>query len=94
METVAVTKEVPKDAKEMIDVVISVVNHFVQKKPFAELLGELPAVMGAVDGWENAVDAVKGQGLGETVGYLVGEIVEIFEKEEEVVVDPPTIPTA
>lgn len=84
METVSVTKEVPKDAKEVVDVVIKVVNHFVQKKPWSELMHELPAVMAAVDGWENVVASVQGQKLGETVGYLVGEVVEIFEKEPEV----------
>ncbi len=83
METVAVTKEVPKDAKEVIDVITQVARHFMQKKPFAELMLALPAAMGAVDGWENAVAAVKGKGLGETAGYLVGEVVELFEKDEE-----------
>lgn len=83
METVTVTKEVPKDAKEVVDVIVKIADHFLQKKPWAELMTQLPAVMAAVDGWENVVDSVKGQKLGETVGYLTGEIVELFEKEDE-----------
>jgi len=88
METVAVTKQVPKDAKEVVDVITGIAGHFLQKKPFAELMAQLPAVIGAVDGWEEAIAAVKGQGLGETVGYLVGEVVELFEKEEVLEVPP------
>ena len=83
MEMVPVTKQVPKDAKEVVDVITKIGKHFMQKRPWAELMGELPAVMGAVDGWENAIAAVKGKSLGETCGYAVGEIIELFEKEED-----------
>lgn len=83
METVQVTKEVPKDAKEVVDVIVAVARHFMQKKEWSELMAQLPAVMSAVDGWDNAVEAVKGKSLGETSGYLVGEIVELFEKDDE-----------
>lgn len=90
MEMITVTKEVPKDAKEVVDVVVKITKHVMQKKPWAELMLELPAVMGAVDGWENAVAAVKGKKMGETIGYMVGEVAEIFEKEDS----PPPAPTA
>ncbi len=88
MEMVSVTNEVPKDAKEVVDVVVKVADHFMQKKPWAELMGQLPALMGAVDGWENAVEATKGKSMGETVGYMVGEIAELFEKEEAPAPEP------
>ena len=83
MQTVSVTKEVPKEAKEVVDVIVMVANHFMQKKPWAELMASLPAAMQAVDGWEEAVAAVKGTKMGETVGYMVGEIAELFEKEDD-----------
>ena len=82
MELVAVTKQVPKDAKEVVDALTLIANHFLQKKPMNELVLALPAVMQAVDGWENVVGSVQGEHMGETVGYLVGEIVELFEKKE------------
>lgn len=88
METVPVTKQVSKDAKEVVDVLTAIGKHFMQKKPWAELMTQLPAVMGAVDGWEDAVAAVKGKNLGETAGYAVGEILELFEKEDEPEVAP------
>ena len=83
METVPVTKEVPKDAKEVVDTIVVIAKHFMQKKPWAELMAALPQAMQAVDGWEDAVEAVKGKKMGETVGYMVGEIAELFEKEDE-----------
>ena len=84
METVAVTKQVPKDSKEFVDFITAVANHFMQKKPWADLMTELPAAMQAIDGWENVVESVKGQYLGETLGYLVGELGEMLEKKEDV----------
>ena len=89
MEMVSVTKEVPKDAKEVVDVIVKVADHFMQKKPWAELMAQLPALMGAVDGWENAVEATQGEYMGETIGYMVGEVAELFEKKEEAPVTEP-----
>ena len=83
METVTVTKEVPKDAKEVVDVIVMIANHFMQKKPWAELMSSLPAAMQAIDGWENVVASVQGKKMGETMGYLVGEVAELFEKDPE-----------
>ncbi len=83
MEMVAVTKNVNKDAKEVVDVITKVAKHFMQKKPWPELMNTFPAAMQAVDGWENAVAAVKGKNMGETAGYAVGEILELFEKDDE-----------
>lgn len=82
METVAVTKEVPKDSKEVVDLIVKVADHFLQKKPWTELMNSLPQVITAVDGWENVVESFKGDKMGETVGYLTGEIAELFEQKK------------
>lgn len=79
-ETVNVNMPVDKDAKEVIDVIAKIEKHFLQKKPWSELLATLPDAIGAVDGWENMVAAVKGTGLGEAAGYAVWQILEPFEK--------------
>lgn len=83
MEMVAVTKEVPKDSKEVVDLVVKIADHFIQKKPWNELMSSLPDVITAVDGWENVVESVKGDKMGETIGYLTGEVAELFEKKKE-----------
>jgi len=81
-QKVQVTLDVDKDAVEILDVIDSVVGHLMQKKPLAELLGELPDVVKAVDGWENAVAAVKGTGMSEVAGYGVHKILTHFEKDD------------
>ena len=80
--TVDYNLKVDKDGKEVIDVIAKIEAHMLQKKPFAELLSELPAVMGAIDGWENAVAAAKGSGMSELAGYAVHKFLEPFEKED------------
>lgn len=82
METVPVTKDIPKDFKEAVDVIAQIADHFLQKKPWEELMAALPNVVKAVDGWENVVGSVKGKHMGESAGYLVGELTELFEKDE------------
>ena len=81
-QTIMVQMPIDKDCKEVIDVVAKIEKHFMQKKPMAELLALLPDAIGAIDGWENMVAAVKGKGLGETAGYAVWQLIEPFEKEE------------
>jgi len=83
METIPVTKNIPKDSKEFVDFITAIARHFIQKKSWGELMATLPMAISAVDGWENVVASVKGQYLGETVGYMVGEMVELLEKKDD-----------
>jgi len=90
MDLIKVEMEVPKEAKEMVDAVMSLIGHFVDKKPLAEITLLLPVIMVAVDGYDKIAAEMKSENRDELAGYLVQKTLELFPpKAEEPVVEQP-----
>lgn len=94
MDKIKYEMEVPKEGKEMVDAVMGLVKHFLDKKPIAEIAGHLPAVMQAVDGYEKIAGEIAGEGRDELAGYLVHKSLELFPagKKEEAGEQPSVQP--
>lgn len=93
MEKVSVVIEVEKNAKEIIDAAVGIIEHFVQKKPLAELMAKLPLVMVAVDDAQLGLAAAKTDNRDEILGYAVHKIAGIFDPSpSEPVAEPGDVP--
>lgn len=65
---------VPKEGKEIVDFVAALIADIKAKKSIAELAGELPKLVSAVDGFNQLGEEMKSQFDGDLEGYLVREI--------------------
>jgi len=79
MEKVPYELQVPKEAKEVIDAVIALTMHFVNKKPVEEITLLLPEIVKAVDGADKVWDEVKSEGKDELALYMLHKVYAIFE---------------
>jgi len=72
MQTVQVTREIPKESKEVVDAITALIADIKAKKSIAEISGDmLPKVVAAVDGFDQLDDEVKSDKKPELSGYLV-----------------------
>lgn len=74
VETVQYTMPVPKESKEIVDAVASIVQHFKQGGSLIEASSLLPAVMKAVDGWDKLAEEVKSEYSDESAGYTIHKL--------------------
>jgi len=78
MTTIDVTNKVPKEGKEMVDAIVTLINNAKAKKPIQVIvLEELPALMTAVEGYDKIGEEVK-QGSPELAAYAVQQILSAF----------------
>lgn len=71
--------EVPKEGKELIDAVASLISHFVNKKSLAEAGALLPELLKAVDGFGLVAEEIKSQYKDELAAYSLEKIWESLE---------------
>ena len=69
--TVDYTMKLPKDAKEVVDLVDAILEKAMAKKPASEYTELLDELMVAADGFQNVGPGLKGQLRDELAGYLV-----------------------
>lgn len=74
IQTVPVTVEIPKEAKEVVDAVAAIIDAIVQKKPIAEFAALLPVVLTAVDGVNALGEEAKSVYNDELAGYALQKI--------------------
>lgn len=83
MELVPVTMEVPKESKEVVDAVVKIADHILQKKPLAEIADLIPPALKAVDGFDQVDDEFKTNSRDELVGYFVQQVMALFPIKED-----------
>lgn len=77
MQTVTVTMEVPKESKEVVDCISSILKDVKAKKTVAEIAaGSLPKLVTAVDGFNAIGEEVKSANKDELAGYLVQQTMD------------------
>lgn len=74
METVKYEMEVPKEAKEVIDLADAVIEKIMAKSDVSDYLTLIGELSSAIDGIEGVVDEMKGQYRDEAAGYLVHKL--------------------
>ena len=74
METVVYEMKVPKEGKEVVDLLDGVLAHVVAKKGFAELADLVDELMVAVDGVGGISEELKSEHRDELAGYLVHKL--------------------
>ena len=88
MDLVKVEIEVPKEAKEVVDALAGVAEHFLSGKGLDEAAALLPSLLAAVEGVQDVLPALKSEYKDELAAYLVKRVWQALEvKREEV---PPT----
>lgn len=76
MEVVKVELNVPKESKEVIDLIAKIFDQAKDGLDVNDISAILPEFMAAVQGIENLDDEIKGQNKGAILAYLMGEIGE------------------
>lgn len=74
MELVNYEMKVPKELKEVVDLLDGVLGHVMAKKGLAEYSELLDELMAAVDGVAGVADEVKSEYRDEAAGYLVHKL--------------------
>ena len=86
MDLVKYEMDVPKESKEVVDALIGMVEHFMNKKPLEEITLLLPSLMAAFDGYSQVDDEFKSNHRDELVAYLIHKILPVvipYEEEEQ-----------
>lgn len=87
METVKYEMEVPKELKDVVDLVDGILEKVMAKAPMAEYATLLGDLMKAVDGVEGIAEEMKSQYRDEAAGYLVhkllGRLMPVSEVSKE-----------
>lgn len=77
--TINVEMQVPKEAKEIVDAVFGLVEDVLAKKDIGTITAEnLPALMTAIDGYDQVMPSVKSEYRDELVGYLVQQAMAVL----------------
>ena len=77
MQTVQVTREVPKESKEVVDCLTVIIGDVKAKKSIAEIAGDtLPKLVVAIDGFDQVDDEFKSDKKAELAGYLTEQIMK------------------
>ena len=77
MQTVQVVLVVPKESKEVVDALVSILQDVKAKKSIGEIAaGALPKIIVAVEGFDQLDDEAKSEHKGDLAAYLVNEIVK------------------
>jgi hypothetical protein len=87
MQLVPVTMAIPKESKEVVDVVVSVLTHFLAGGDLAGAAAKLPLLMEAVAGFNEIGEEIKSEQNDELAGYALRELMQAL-KTKKVVVPP------
>ena len=79
MDVVKVELDVPKDAKEVVDALAAIAEHFKAGKSIAEAAALFPVVMAAVDGSQNVMGGLSPGHRDDLAAYLVKKIFGVLE---------------
>lgn len=80
MELVKVEVEVPKEMKEVADFIVGLVQDIKEKKSVTAIAAEnLPALMGAVQGFESLSAESKSEQAYALYGLLVGDLIKALK---------------
>jgi len=72
METINIESKVPKEAKEVIDFIDGLLEDILNKKDISALAAEnLPALMEAINGYEEVLEGFSGEHRATMVSYMV-----------------------
>lgn len=74
METVAVTMQVPKELKEVVDLLNAVLENVMAKKGITEYSNILDELLQAVEGIGGIGEEIKSQYRDEAAGYMVHKL--------------------
>lgn len=80
METVAVTYQVPKESKEIVDALTAITRDVIDGKGFEAITGNIEELMRAADGYKKLKEEIVGSGRNEISAYLVREFWEAIDK--------------
>ena len=86
IQTVAVTTLVPKESKEMVDALVSLVAHFKYGGDLAGATLLLPGLLSAVEGVGKIAEEVKSEQNDELVGYTVQKVMALLKPKAVVTV--------
>lgn len=86
MDLVKVELQVPKEAKEIVDALAAIAEHFLSGHGIAEAAALLPALLSAAQGAQDVIPAIKSEYKDELAAYLVKRILGTLEVKK---VDPP-----
>lgn len=78
MELVKHEIQVPKESKEVIDLLSAIADHVIAKKPFAELANLIDEAYIALQGVDQVPAEVKSASKGAIIAYLVEKIGQKF----------------
>lgn len=78
IETVSVTLAVPKESKEVADVIVAIAKLVLKKAEFSEYATLIGDASKAVAGYEKIKDEVKSEHKGDLAGYVTKEVVSLF----------------
>ncbi len=93
MQKVMVQMEVPKECKEVVDLVAAILTDIKMKKSLAEVAsGNLPKLFVAVEGFDQLGAEFMSDGQDEVAGYLVQQMMAAFKAAP--VVAPAPAPVA
>lgn len=72
--TVPVTLNVPKETKEVIDLLAAIAENVIAKKPVAEWVNIIDEAMAALTGVDQVAAEVKSEHKGALIAYLVEQV--------------------
>lgn len=83
MASVEVKYMVDGDGKEMVDLLGEIIQYAKDKKEMNDYLALMPKLMSAVDGYQNAINAAKGDGRNELITYASSMLMDKFAPDDE-----------
>lgn len=90
MQKVVIQMEVPKECKEVVDLMAAILTDIKMKKPLVEIASSnLPKLFVAVEGFDQLGAEFMSEGQDEIAGYLVQQMMAAF-KAAQVVAPAPT----
>lgn len=83
VEVVSKSIEMPKEASEIVEALVGVLEDALEGKGVAVIAAEnLPAFMAAVEGWQKVGEEVKHESVSGAAGYLVQRAMAAFLKKK------------
>ena len=84
--------QVPKDAKEVIDLIDKILQNIVNKTPMNEWTNIMNELIAAVEGMQHVVGGFESDGRDELAGYLVHKVFGTLMPYKATVAEPQILP--
>lgn len=78
VDKVKVEMMVPKESKEIVDLLVAILVKVKAKAPIAEYMALLPDLVKAADGINMVDDEFKSDGGDELLGYLIQQVMQVL----------------